>query len=307
MRTTNYNSVADSFQWTPLLLFIFFFSCHTPPPEKYQGYSNPSPDLFYKLQSFDDSKQKAQPNEFLKLAIVYKTLNDSVFLTTQNQNPVGKIIYSAKELSDKGVLGRAIMQMNEGDSITFITNVVTVFNDFLKAELPLFLKKEEDLKVDMRLESILNKEEYEREIKKYEEILSVWEVEENLRIKKYINNNNLQSKALLQPNGMYYIPLAVGHGAIVDTGTTVMINYKGYFMDAQQFDATEEGHPFELTIGDEFQLISGLQYGIKLMREGEKTKFIIPSYLAFGWQGSSTGIVPPNTTVVYDVELIKIK
>ena len=72
-------------------------------------------------------------------------------------------------------------------------------------------------------------------------------------------------------------------------------------------DSNYENQPFEYVIGAEEQLIEGLENGVKKMREGEKAKFIIPSHLAFGSSGSSTGLVPPFTTVIYEVELLKVQ
>ena len=66
-------------------------------------------------------------------------------------------------------------------------------------------------------------------------------------------------------------------------------------------------HPYQFRCGDTAQTIEGLEIALKMMRVGEKAKIIIPSQLAFGNNGSSTGIVPPYTTVVYEVTLLKVK
>ena len=64
--------------------------------------------------------------------------------------------------------------------------------------------------------------------------------------------------------------------------------------------------PLVLKIGDPGQIIKGMDIGLRLMKEGGKAKIIIPSQLGFGDKGSSTGIVPPYTSLIYDVELINI-
>lgn len=261
-------------------------------------------DLYYKLLAFGDSKQKPTRNEYLKLSMVYKTLNDSVFLSTHNINPSGVIIFKTEDVPLSGKLGKAFMQMCEGDSMAFIVEATDVFSNFFHRSLPGFLTKNSLLKVEVKLQAILDEKALAEEIKKAEDLSMSWEVEEQRRIKHYLTNNNLN--ALQQPNGMYYISLAEGKGLKADTGLSVAIKYKGYFLDGQQFDATQENKPFEFTIGDEFQVIWGLQQGIKMMRAGGRAKFIIPSYLAYGEFGSSTGIVPPNTTVLYEVELINV-
>jgi len=65
--------------------------------------------------------------------------------------------------------------------------------------------------------------------------------------------------------------------------------------------------PLEFELGKPDQVIEGFMIGLKQMKVGGQASFVIPSQKAFGEEGSSTGIVPPYTTVVYDVELVGIK
>ena len=62
----------------------------------------------------------------------------------------------------------------------------------------------------------------------------------------------------------------------------------------------------QFTYGQEGQVIKGLEKAISFMNEGMKAKFIIPSQLAFGEMGSSSGIIPPNATLMYEIELLNI-
>ena len=106
---------------------------------------------------------------------------------------------------------------------------------------------------------------------------------------------------------MYYIKLQEGKGLTPDSGRVALLNYRGSFLNGRCFDFFYESQPFEYMVGQEEQLIKGLETGVRRMREGEKAKFIIPSHLAFGSSGSSTEIVPPFTTVIYEVELLKVQ
>lgn len=261
--------------------------------------------MYYKLNAFGDSKRKVTQVDNMKLSMVYKTETDSVFLNTQNQNLTGKIILSAKEATSMGMLGNGLLDMSEGDSVTFVLEAANVFENFLHTPIPLFLNKKSMIKVEVKLNAVLDKKELRSELEKYDEALAIWDVEEQRLIQQYIKSNSLN--ALQLSNGMYYIQLAEGRGLQADSGKTVQVNYTGYFLGGHKFDSTKDKLPFEFIIGEEFQVIWGLQQGIKRMKEGEKAKFIIPSYLAFGGRGSSTGIVPPHTTLMYEVELIKVK
>jgi FKBP-type peptidyl-prolyl cis-trans isomerase len=62
----------------------------------------------------------------------------------------------------------------------------------------------------------------------------------------------------------------------------------------------------EFVFGEQGQVIKGFETAISLLNEGAQAKFIIPSQLAYGEKGSSTGIVPPYTTLVYEIELLKL-
>jgi FKBP-type peptidyl-prolyl cis-trans isomerase FkpA len=300
----------------PMERFVHYFSlaflltlalvCCKNRDGKYPGFSKTSSGLYYRLLAFGDAKKKPGKDHMLELTMSYKTETDSIFLTTSGQNPSGTVFLHTDALTGAGLLGEGIMNMCEGDSTIFIADAGNVFDQFFHTPLPLFLHKDSPLKIDIRMISIMDKSGYEAKLNEQEEISSGWEVEEQRRIKQYLKGN--KTNATRQPDGFFYIPLVEGKGARADSGRIVTVNYSGYFMDGRQFDAAGGTKaPFEFRIGDEYQVIWGLQQGIKLMKEGGKAKFIIPSYLAFGEDGSSSGIVPPNTTVLYEVELLKVK
>jgi FKBP-type peptidyl-prolyl cis-trans isomerase len=107
-------------------------------------------------------------------------------------------------------------------------------------------------------------------------------------------------------NGLYFNTLQEVAGKPVEVGDIVTVNYEGRFLNGKFFDSTiKRNQPFEFIYGTEMQVIHGLEDAIGRMREGEKALVILPSELAWGEKGSSTGIIPPFTSVIYEVELIK--
>ncbi|MCX7954737.1 MAG: FKBP-type peptidyl-prolyl cis-trans isomerase [Bacteroidales bacterium] len=89
-------------------------------------------------------------------------------------------------------------------------------------------------------------------------------------------------------------------------GNTVIVHYTGYFTDGRIFDSSiRRGFPFEFKLGSGM-VIKGWEEGIKLMNKGDKLRFIIPPNLAYGEQGIFN-VIPPNATLIFDVELIDIK
>lgn len=96
-----------------------------------------------------------------------------------------------------------------------------------------------------------------------------------------------------------------GTGSAVKTGDTVSIHYAGTLEDGTPFDNSyDRGEPFETPIGAG-QVIKGWDLGVVGMKVGGKRRLTIPPELGYGEQGS--GAIPPNATLIFDVELIEIK
>lgn len=92
----------------------------------------------------------------------------------------------------------------------------------------------------------------------------------------------------------------------VAKGDTIVVHYVGMFLDGSVFDSSvEKDRPFVFRVGDG-NVIQGWEIGVEGMRPGEKRKITIPPELAYG-QGGVRDIVPPNTTVVFEIELLEIR
>ena len=273
------------------LLFIFFFSCVN--KEKYPGFSETDTGLFYKLKVIGEGKQKSVQGQYLSLRIKYLTEKDSLFADSLT-------IISFHEPAYKGSFEEGLSSMNEGDVIVYIQNADSLFKEFLKKPLPGYINRGSIVKLEVRLNKIINKSNIAEERKR---MIEDQDIEERKRLLEYVNENKIHAGPM--DNGMYCIPMVQGDGPQAEIGKHVVITYKGYFLDGREFDSTS--YPVDFTIGDKYQVIKGLEIGITFMKQGEKTKFIIPSQLAYGEKGSSTGVVPPYTTVVYEVELLTVK
>ncbi len=101
--------------------------------------------------------------------------------------------------------------------------------------------------------------------------------------------------------------IRVGTGsAVVKAGDVVVVNYKGAFTDGKIFDNSyERGQPFKVQIGAK-QVIPGFEQGVLGMLVGEIRRIFIPANLAYGAQGQG-GVIPPNTPLVFEVELMSIE
>lgn len=99
--------------------------------------------------------------------------------------------------------------------------------------------------------------------------------------------------------------LKEGAGAIARAGDKVTVNYTGMLENGQKFDSSlDRGIPFSFMLGSG-QVIAGWEQGILGMKAGEKRKLTIPPSLGYGAQGAG-GIIPPNATLIFEVELLRI-
>jgi peptidylprolyl isomerase len=121
--------------------------------------------------------------------------------------------------------------------------------------------------------------------------------------------------ALAQPvrttaSGLGIIDTQVGTGPSPKAGQTVVVNYTGWLYEngkrGKKFDSSlDRGQPFEFPIG-KGQVIAGWDEGVASMKVGGKRTLIVPPSLGYGANGAG-GVIPPNATLIFDVDLLRIK
>lgn len=121
-------------------------------------------------------------------------------------------------------------------------------------------------------------------------------------ITQYVEDNNIVEDPT--DFGLYYIEIEEGTGDHPDIHMNVVVHYTGWFIDGRMYNTTEGKQPFEFVLG-EHAATPGFEEGIKMMKPGGKAKFIVPSWIGYGSQGTSDGRIPPYMTIIYEVELLE--
>ena len=107
-------------------------------------------------------------------------------------------------------------------------------------------------------------------------------------------------------SGLRYKLISKGSGVKAEKGKTVSVHYKGSLTDGSVFDSSyKRNSPIDFPLGMG-QVISGWDEGIALLNVGDKARFVIPPHLGYGAAGAG-GVIPPNATLVFDVELMDVK
>lgn len=120
--------------------------------------------------------------------------------------------------------------------------------------------------------------------------------------REYLENNAKQEGVVVTPSGLQYLVVKQGDGPLPKASDVVTVHYTGRLIDGTVFDSSvERGEPATFALG---QVIPGWTEGLQLMPEGSAYRLFIPARLAYGKHG--TGPIRPNSTLIFDVQLLKV-
>lgn len=285
---------------TILIFFVFlclvFGACK--PKSAHPGYTKSRKGFHYQLHTFGESDIKAKIGDYVTLDIQYTTLTDSIFFEGRRKLKMEPPIYD-------GAIEDCIMLLHSGESATFILDASPFFKQTLGSDLPSFMKPGDKIKIKTSIIEIQTAREYENEKIAFLNWIEDFGDYEKVILKQFLTS----SKPGVNPlkSGLIHLPIVKNDAPRIQVGDTITINYEGKFLNGKFFDSTKRRNlPFQFIYGTEWQVIKGLEEGLGLMGKGESALFILPSELAFGKSGSSTGIIPPFTSLIFEVDIVDV-
>lgn len=270
---------------------------------KYPGFKKNESGFYVKYHETNKEGAQLAAEKIATLNIRYHTEidgKDSVMFESSKQPRAFELVLTAPQY--KGDIYEALATLREGDSVTFMINA----KDFLMKtagfpELPKGIDSTSWMYFDIGVIKVQTREEMEKAMK---EKNKVQEAEESKQLQEYLTKNNITTAP--QPSGLIYIETAKGTGPQAVAGKMVKVKYAGRLLNGTEFDSSEKhgGDPYEFPLGQS-KVIKGWDEGIALMKKGGKATLIIPSNMAYGPQDK--GMIPPFSTLVFDVELVDVK
>ena len=119
---------------------------------------------------------------------------------------------------------------------------------------------------------------------------------------EFLERNGVRDGVVTLPSGLQYEVISEGDGATPTASSTVRTHYEGTLISGEVFDSSyKRGQPAEFPVGG---VIAGWTEALQLMKEGSKWRLYIPSNLAYGERAA--GSIPPHSTLIFDIELIKV-
>lgn len=259
------------------VMLLFAFGCNSEKEE----VRLVTPNGLEYLMHRSESEQKAQIGDILVIDMQYGTQDSTLFDSRQ----FGKPIYlQVTNPAYKGSIEEGLVLLGPGDSATFFLSADSVYNRIFNQPLPPGIKPGSELTFHIGVIAIRNEER---------------------DLEKYLSNQGITEPA--RGSGLIFLRTTEGKGKPAVPGKSVKMHYTGKLLDGTIFDSSRDrNEPFSFVLG-QGQVIAGWDEGVSLMRQGDQATFIIPSYLAYGPKGAGGGLIPPYSTLVFEVELLEVE
>lgn len=187
-------------------------------------------------------------------------------------------------------------QVHKNDKVTIVVSADSFYKYTMNQPLPPYIKKGDSIHFFFKVYDVMNEKEYAAKLYA-KELEAVFH--DSVEFANYVSRYN---RLVRTKSGLCYVVSAYGTGKQPRKGNKVTVKYKAYKFDGKVFERNDSG--FTFTLGKK-EVIEGWEEALLLMKEGARYKFIIPQHLAYGGNGSDA--VPAFTSIVFDIELLKVE
>ena len=287
------------------VVYTFFLfalvSCTSPFP----GYEEQDSGLYFKLITIADSTKRINENDYIQFKYSFSDY-------TNSELSASRVLLKVKGVEQKGGLIEALTLINEKEIGEFIFPISKLKFEFDGAFLFQGLSDTSNIFAKLQIDSIYSQEGFESAQNKFLKWVNKVDtvdfdvLKENILLDKFELDNNLVTKKTT--TGLRYIIIKNGEGETASFGKRIELSYSGKFLNGKEFNSTQrlENGVQEFDLGQELQVLKGIEEALLFMKEGDAVLLLLPSWIAFGEKGSSTGIVKGKTPVIYEVELKKL-
>ena len=268
-------------KWS-IFLLVGMLACKAP---VYPDYDEVATGLHMKLLAFDADLNQSAPCDVFELELKSPDTAMTQAFDTRKVDNLPFWVYADDPMLM--MLIRYLDHMKPGDSASFIDH------------RPGVVGAADTIEITINWKLCFSHDDFARHFERW---LVAREMMEEQRLREKALEGGFTS-TLIHPAVVYRIE-ASGEGKPLQYGDVIGIRYTGYFLTGQLFDdqfLTEESLVFQL--GSEGQILTGLEYGLIGAKRGETRTIVVPSLFAFGEKGSSTGIIPPFTPLMYRVSI----
>jgi len=275
---------------------LLMFSC----ANKHQKnkFSKQAPGYYYSLLDFNSDSTCHVAQKIAHVTATFKTQDDSVFWDSHN-NQKDNLFIEMDSTARGSFFKRHVALGCLADSFCLLVPVKAFFlQQFASDSIPFFSRKDSVVKINFKITELFT-------LAHFKTLVLNFKSDELQQIKAYFKTpENLETS--LDPLGFYWINRpAQSKESDIEYGDQVTLTYSSQFLNGRFFEKSV--NHFEFIYGTPDQLLKGLNYVIGSLKFGQTAKILLPSRLAFGESGSSTGIVAPYTPLIYEVQIIDVK
>ncbi len=197
-----------------------------------------------------------------------------------------------------GNFADAFRMLSVGDSAT-----ITVIADSL-GQRPEFIDKGSKFTISIKVLKLQTQQQFEKEMQETSKVKSEKQKGvDDKTIQDYLAKNSI--KAEKSETGLYYQIIDPGTGGALNVGDSASLHYTGTLLDGNKFDSSRDRDQLFTIAAGTGSVVPGFDEGVMKLRQGGKAKLFIPSGLGYGAQGG--GPIPPNSVLIFDIELVKAK